>query len=83
MELVFGGGTSVGYLCGVKEAVTDPTRNVTIPGYCCLDSPTASEQSWGKSVSVWLRRILISELNSLRTHDCAISSLSFLAVRTY
>ena len=82
MEMVFGDKTSVGYLCGVKEAVTDPARNATIPGYCCLDSPTDS-LPWGKSVSVWLRRrFLIAELNSSRTHDCAISSFYFLDVHT-
>jgi hypothetical protein len=87
MEMVFGEETSVGYLCGVKEAIkdalTDPTRNVTIPGYCCLDTPTTSLPLWGKSVSVWLRRrFLVSELNSSRTHDCAISSFYFLDIHT-
>jgi hypothetical protein len=89
MELVFGTKTSVGFLCGVKEAVkdafNDPLKNVAIPGYCCLDSPYDSEESWwGKSVSVWLRRrFLVSKLNSSRTHDCAISSFYFLDIRTY
>jgi hypothetical protein len=83
MEMVFGPKTSVGFLCGVKEAVKDTLRNVTIPGYCCLDSPYDSEKSWGKSVSVWLRRrFLVSELNSSRTHDCVISSFYFLDVCT-
>jgi hypothetical protein len=81
MEMVFGEETSVGYLCGVKDAVTDPKRNVPIPGYCCLDTPTSSSP-WGKSVSVWLRRFLIAELNSSRAHDCVIFSISFLAVHT-
>jgi hypothetical protein len=74
MTLVFGNKTSVGYLCGIKEAIVE--RNVNITGYCCLDTPTSSV-SWGKSVSVRMCLFLIGELNSTHAHEFVVFSLHF------
>jgi hypothetical protein len=49
-DLVFGAKSSIGFICGVKEAVVEDGKN--LPGYCCLDAPyQLSNAHWGSSVS--------------------------------
>jgi hypothetical protein len=57
-EIVFGKDVSVGEICGIAEAVTDPANSgtVTIPGSCCIDAPVAPlEKNWGSKVRQLLR----------------------------
>jgi hypothetical protein len=50
-ELVFGNKPSVGFICGVKEAVVKDKKK--LPGYCCLDAPyQLNNQDWGNAVSL-------------------------------
>ncbi|CAB9517836.1 expressed unknown protein [Seminavis robusta] len=46
-DLVFGEKTSVGFLCGIKEAVVAAPEKW--PGYCCLSAPFQNEgDDWGR-----------------------------------
>jgi hypothetical protein len=50
-ELVFGKRPSVGFICGVKEAVVNDGKK--LPGYCCLDAPyQLNNSNWGNAVSL-------------------------------
>lgn len=46
LELVFGGKPSVGFICGVRDAIVDDGKQ--IPGTCCLDAPFQLDgDNWG------------------------------------
>jgi hypothetical protein len=52
-ELVFGNRPSVGFICGIKEAVVN--HQADLPGYCCMDAPFQLDNAnWGNEVSVEL-----------------------------
>jgi hypothetical protein len=52
LELVFGDKPSVGFICGIKEAVVN--GNEAMPGYCCLDAPyQLDEDQWGREVGYY------------------------------
>jgi hypothetical protein len=54
-ELVFGDKPSVGFICGIKEAVVNKGKK--LPGECCLDAPYQLDYSnWGNKVSLELER---------------------------
>jgi hypothetical protein len=49
LELVFGDKPSIGFICGIKEAVVND--NEAMPGYCCLDAPYQLDgDQWGREV---------------------------------
>jgi hypothetical protein len=51
LELVFGKRPSVGFICGLKEAVVRDGKK--LPGYCCLDAPyQLNNLDWGNAVSL-------------------------------
>eukprot|EP00977_Amphora_coffeiformis_P013338 scaffold3471_cov175-Amphora_coffeaeformis.AAC.12 len=46
LELVFGDKPSLGFICGIKEAVRED--GATLPGLCCIDAPyQLDEDYWG------------------------------------
>ena len=50
LSLVFGSQPSVGFICGMKDAILHQQKKM--PGYCCLDAPfELSGNAWGSPVS--------------------------------
>ena len=49
IELVFGEGASVGFVCSIADSFAD---GKPLPGRCCLDAPysKANETTWGQPV---------------------------------
>ena len=53
LELVFGSKPSIGFICGIKDAVRQYSKNdgKALPGHCCLDAPfQLDDQHWGYEV---------------------------------
>ena len=53
LELVFGSKPSIGFICGIKDAVRQYSKNdgKALPGHCCLDAPFQLDgQHWGYEV---------------------------------
>jgi hypothetical protein len=56
-ELVFGDKPSVGFICGIKNAVVNNEKPIPkdLPGECCLDAPyQLDNKNWGNKVSLEL-----------------------------
>jgi hypothetical protein len=70
-ELVFGGNPSIGFVCGVAEAVI--RDDASLPGYCCLDAPYQVDP-WGSAVSCCIHAYLSYDLSMILTYHIPLPS---------